>query len=275
MLGELLNARSDELVQLLKLRQPDLAALRQLALQMKITTESMMEEKGYLNCKNKHQETKTTDSVIEPASVESIVDMCAVAAQHRLKNLNSKFHPPAHLPSDLFVNGNPWELAYALLMAVMLCSQFSPSQGPRFVPLSHLLNTTPPVEEVFLFCENEVDFIDIIVSTVPSNKPTFKKEKDSSHGQSATIDSSHWEHPKLEHAHGQQTASDLENEWAGFSLQTNEWHILKKLAARNNAHIQTQRAQHCDIDSMQIVLRLPTFQPGHEEPLDFLNINEV
>lgn len=58
-------------------------------------------------------------------------------------------------------------------------------------------------------------------------------------------------------------------------LQDGEWFCMQKILARNNSYIQTNSLRTSGIEEYKIILRLPTFHPGHEEPLDFLTRDEI
>lgn len=59
-----------------------------------------------------------------------------------------------------------------------------------------------------------------------------------------------------------------------YSLTESEWYCLQRMVSKNNTHIQTQHSSQPELGKYALIFRLPTFHPGHEEPLDFLRVSE-
>ncbi len=231
MLNEILRAKSQELVTLLSAENPDIQTLRRHALDMKLSTQSLMRDEVLVHPRSEN-ETRKLAGVSEPASLQSVIEMATIALKHRLSALKIPFFPPAQECDDRFIWGNPYEISYALFI---LCLRIGHTQSN--IPLREKNETGLHVGMII-----ENDFVDI---SLTSPVPLFPIEE---------IDESHSPVKSL--------------------LNSNEWFCMQKLLSRNNTHIQLQVSETSNPEKHNIIMRLPTFHPGHEEPLDFLTMND-
>lgn len=235
MLSEIHRAYSHQLVELLKKDEPDLTTIRRLALTMQLASDHLSADAALVchahgSPKNHDKAQNSSAESNEPASVQAIIDLSAVASQKRLAEMNLRLHSPEATCDELFVSGNPWELSYVVFFLVIQCAQ------TRRTAIAPVGNNA----KINLVIASEADFVDLIIGSDAPISPYFEPESD---------------------------------EDSAGRLSREEWFCLQRLANRNNAHIHVQRSTHQNIGAYSIVLRLPTFHPGHEEPLDFLTLN--
>ncbi len=231
MLGEVLRARSHQLVEQLQADTPNLQAVKRLALNMKLSTDNLTHDAGLVSRVDGTHQLYAQPSN-EPASLESIIELCSSASRHRLNEINVSFSAPKSVSSELFVTGNPWELAYAIFFACIRGGQ----------ALAHFGQFTGKARTIYLQVISEADFADVILYSPMPLEPTF----DLSSGDTTPP----------------------------YSLTEAEWYCLQRLVSKNNTHIQTQLSSQPELGKYALVFRLPTFHPGHEEPLDFLRVSE-
>jgi hypothetical protein len=237
MLSEILRAQSHSILTLLRKESPDISSIKRLALKMHISTENLASDAGLVASGEQMRELFNNQSK-EPASVQSIVEMTSVAAKHRLLELQLELQQPEAIPPELFVMGNPWELAYALFLILLK----SGNNLKNTAPSHNQVKTTKSRKVCLSFvCEN--DFVDFIV---PSFSPLS---------------------PFLD--------ADRLGPLGSVRFSEAEWFCIQRLLAKNNAHIHIQKIPDGGFGEYGIVLRLPTFQPGHEEPLDFLKVVDL
>lgn len=240
MLGEVLRARSHELLEQLKSEKPDLGHLRRLALNMQLSTDNLVQEAGLVAPDHSLQQLYN-ESNSEPASVQSIIDLCSVAAKHRLNLMNLSLHGPHTVSQELFVSGNAWELSYALLFILIHSAQALNARAVSELN-AHKVGQQNTPRTIQMQVEYENDFVDIVISS----------------------------HSRLS-PHLELNPNDLS---APLVLNHSEWFCLQKLVTKNNAHLHVQKSTRAPFGPYNIVFRLATFQPGHEEPLDFITMNE-
>lgn len=240
MLGEVLRARSHELLEHLKSERPDLGHLRRLALNMQLSTDNLIQDAGLVAPDHSLQQLYN-ESNSEPASVQSIIDLCSVAAKHRLALMNLSLHCPHSVSQELFVNGNAWELSYALLVVLVHSAQALTARAVNEFNSNNIgqHNTNRTIQ---MLVEYENDFVDVVISSHSPISP-----------------------------HLEPNPNDLP---VPLVLNQSEWFCLQKLVTKNNAHLHVQKSTRALFGPYSIVFRLATFQPGHEEPLDFITMND-
>lgn len=159
MLGEVLRARSHELTEQLRKPSPDLGVARRLALTMHLSTENLVQDAGLVSRANRQSlyENQTN----EPASLASVVDLCCVAARHRLRDMNIGLrivHPP---PDEVFLSGNPWETSYAFFFAIVRSGRC----------LAKMTNSSDKNDEILLNVRHDAQFADVSISSPVSLSP--------------------------------------------------------------------------------------------------------
>jgi len=235
MLAEVLRARSQDILDNLRAESIDLVQLRRLALHMRLSTDDLIQGAGLIK-RGQMISAKQNTPVAEPASVQSVLELCSIATRYRLAELGIEFEAPK-APQDHFVNSNPWELAYALFLIIQCAAQaFVASQSSESV--RHRRNQWPKIPISIAVEDGFVDISIASFSTFDPNFPSPESEKD-----------------------------------AGVLNQV-EWLCFKALIESNNAHLHVQLCKKELGIPYCIVMRLPTFQPGHEEPLHFLRASE-
>jgi len=249
MLAEILHAQSGELVELLDSSSPDLGILKKIALQMHLSTDTAVGLTRPMSLLSETQQNPLIESN-QPVSVQTVVDLCAIAARHRLKKMNLKFEIPPSIPVDLFVKGNPWELAYALFFAACLSGQTLETKslsGDMPAQLQFLKSD----HAVHLHSIYEADFIDLLLPMYGSlsvkNNQTFSGDVPS------------------------QIQPDVNESKGSSTISESEWTFLQRLLAKNNGQLLSQKAHMSSSEPHTLIIRLPTFPSGFEEPHTFKN----
>jgi hypothetical protein len=234
MLSEVLRARSQDILDNLKNEQIDIARLRRLALHMRLSADDLIRGSGLLKRTNNSKSSSSLDSGTEPASLQAVFDLCLIAAKNRLDEMNIALESD-EAPSDLFVSGNPWEIAYAFFAILQKAGKaqrrfdlegVSPAAG------------TNPISTLKVAIEIADGFVDVCI---PSDTPIDPNFVDSTFGSDSAT-----------------------------NMSSQEWYCFRRLLENNNAHIHVQVCEKGRGTRYCVILRLPTFQPGYEEPIDFL-----
>jgi len=242
MLTEVLRARSLDILESLKNPQLNVTHLRRLALNMSLSAEDLIRSAGLLKRSatgtSINQSQRATASQ-EPASLHSILDLCLIAARNRLSEFNIELVSDT-APRDLFVGGNPWEIAYALFLLLRDTARAQAHSLHRAPAKQH-----PEAEgKIRLELEIAEGFVDICIPAVIALDPSYLDN-------TANPDSSNANH-NMSHA---------------------EWFCFRRLLEANNALVNVQLTGGSPEQCYRITLRLPTFQPGHEEPIDFFTVS--
>lgn len=238
MLSEVLRARSLDIFDALKDGPTDVTHLRRMALHMSLSAEDLIRSAGLLKRTPERLGRLTGEfaaSSAEPASLHSIIDLFMIAAKKRLAEFGLKLHL-SPTPRDLFVAGNPWELAYAMFTLVRNAARARAQLQPH---MSHY----PNLENAHSF-NVDIDiaegFVDICVPATTPLNPYFTDE-----------------------------GFPIE---PGNNMNHAEWFCFQRLLELNGAHVSVQISDKNPNQRYRITMRLPTFQPGHEEPSDFLTM---
>jgi hypothetical protein len=240
MLSEVLRARSLDILEALRDSKVNVTHVRRLALHMSLSSEDLIRSAGLLKNPShsiaQRQNARGSKSQ-EPASLHSIFDLCMIAARNRLAELKLELES-AQPPRDLFVGGNPWEISYALFM--VLCRTARAQAHDSFLNAPNDQSNSQGKLRVEL--EVAEGFADIcIMSTTPLD-PTFAK------GEFSNENCNQINHSEMNHS---------------------EWYCFRRLLEANSAIVHVQQTETQPRPLYRITLRLPTFQPGHEEPIDF------
>lgn len=239
MLSEVLRARSQDILDNLKNEQIDIAHLRRLALHMRLSADDLIRGSGLLKRSNNSRSSARRDSEIEPASLQAIFDLCLISAKNRLDEMNITLESD-EAPSDLFVTGSPWEIAYSFFAILQKAGKAQRRYDLNGIPSSEAAN---PISTLKVGIEIADGFVDICV---PSDIPIDPNFIDSSFGSDSKM-----------------------------NMTNQEWFCLRRLLENNNVHIHVQLCEAGNGSRYCVILRLPTFQPGYEEPLDFLKASSV
>ncbi|MFZ9520333.1 MAG: hypothetical protein ACO3A4_07640 [Silvanigrellaceae bacterium] len=236
MLSEILRAQSHSILTLLRKESPDLNSIKRIALKMHISTDNLGANAGLIDSREQNQGLFDQPNN-EPASVQSIVEMCEVAASHRLSELQLDLHYPESIPAEKFALGDAWELAYVLFLILVQSGKKLASSG------TSVAGSPAKRRSVILQLLCEQDFVDLVV---PNTSPLS---------------------PHL--------AGKVPAQAGSVAFDQSEWRCLQRLVAKNNAHLHEQRIINEGFGDYGVVLRIPTFHPGHEEPLDFLKVVDL
>lgn len=239
MLSEVLRARSQDILDNLKNEQIDIAHLRRLALHMRLSADDLIRGSGLLKRSNNSSSLSQRAREIEPASLQAVFDLCMISAKNRLNEMNITLESD-EAPSDLFVTGSPWEIAYSFFAILQKAGQAQRRFYPNGIPSQDAANL---ISTLKVGIEVADGFVDVrIPSDIPID-PHF-------------IDSSFASESKL-------------------NMSSQEWFCLRRLMENNNVHIHVQLCDARNGSRYCVIVRLPTFQPGYEEPLDFLKVSSV
>lgn len=234
MLSEVLRARSQDILDNLKNEKIDIAHLRRLALHMRLSADDLIRGSGFLKRTHNSRSSSSLDSETEPASLQAIFDLCLIAARNRLDEMNIALESD-EAPSDLFVNGNSWEIAYAFFTVLQKAGQAQKSLDLEGVSPAACAN---PISTLNVVIEIADGFVDICIPSDTPIDPNF-------------VDSTF--------------VSD-----SAKNMSIQEWYCFRRLLENNNVHIHVQFCEKGRGTRYCVILRLPTFQPGYEEPIDFL-----
>lgn len=156
MLSEVLRARSFELTEHLRQPSPDLGAARRLALNMHLSTDNLIQDAGLVSRAN--DRSLYENQTAEPASLSSVIDLCRIAARHRLREMNIGLNTVQPPPNEVFLSGNPWELAYVFFFAIVRSGRCLARMSPA----------GDDSRDVLLSVRHEAQFADVcITSPVP------------------------------------------------------------------------------------------------------------
>lgn len=117
MLSEVLRARSFELTEQLRRPSPDLVVARRLALNMHLSTDNLVQDAGLVSRANDRSLYENPTN--EPASLSSVIALCCIAARHRLREVNVGLNIVQPPTNEIFLSGNPWELAYVFFYTIV------------------------------------------------------------------------------------------------------------------------------------------------------------
>lgn len=179
MLSEVLRARSFELTEQLRQPSPDLGAARRLALNMHLSTDNLLQDAGLVSRAN--DRSLYENQTAEPASLSSVVDLCCIAARHRLQEMNVQLNVVQPPPNEIFLSGNPWELAYAFFFAIVRsgrCLAKTAAGGAENC-------------EILLNVRHEAQFADVSVSSPVPLSPCNDND-DTNHKAAAAITKAEW-----------------------------------------------------------------------------------
>jgi hypothetical protein len=243
MLSEVLRARSLDILDSLKDNQVNVTQLRRMALHMSLSAEDLIRSAGLLkrSATVKSQHTNSSNSADqEPASLHSIFDLCMIAAKNRLAELHLELESDA-APRDLFVPGNPWEIAYALFLLLRNTARAQTHALPNLSP-SQIREANNKLRVELEIAEG---FVDICIPSAIPLDPNYLS------GECENMDCHNMSHA--------------------------EWFCFRRLLETNNALVHVQLSGSTPSQRYRITMRLPTFQPGHEEPIDFFtaSLNSV
>lgn len=239
MLSEVLRARSQDILDNLKQDTIDVNRLRRLALHMRLSADDLIRGSGLLKQKTGENSSPSNPSESEPASVQAIVELCLIAARGRLTEMNLSLESTS-APADLFVAGNPWELSYALFLGLVHAGQ-ALRQRPQAIRSNSTPELTPHIQ---LRIQPAEGFVDL---AIPTHQPLAPDAIESEVTPTQGISSGR--------------------------MSRKEWFCFLRLLESNNTQVQIQQSDDGSSPPYLTVLRLPTFQPGHEEPLRFIKVS--
>ncbi|MEY4065761.1 MAG: hypothetical protein RIR26_1969 [Pseudomonadota bacterium] len=238
MLSEVLRARSQDILDNLKQESIDVNRLRRLALHLRLSADDLIRGSGLVKNDSTQKTTIPNENEREPASVQAVVDLCLIAARHRLSEMNLLLES-SNAPADLFVAGNPWELSYALFLALIHAGHAA-CQRPQLPWMSASSNE----RQIHLRIHPAEGFVDLIIPT----------------------------HQPLDPDSSEEIESESQAAPSG-RMKRKEWFCFRRLLETNNTQVQIQRESSQSEPRYLTVLRLPTFQPGHEDPLQFIKVS--
>ncbi|MEN9808811.1 MAG: hypothetical protein RLZZ488_378 [Pseudomonadota bacterium] len=179
MLSEVLRARSFELTEQLRQPSPDLGVARRLALNMHLSTDNLVQDAGLVSRAN--DRSLYENQTAEPASLSSVIDLCCIAARHRLREMNISLNVHFPQPSEIFLSGNPWELAYAFFFAIVRSGRY----------LARTAAASEESRDVLLSVRHEAQFADVSISS-PVPLSQFNDSCNSNCKPTSAIDDAEW-----------------------------------------------------------------------------------
>ena len=230
MLSELMRARCQDIMNLLKQDHIDITHLRRIALHMRLSADDLIREPGLLKesssptISNKSRRTSN-----EPASLNSVFELCFIAATSRLAERQLFLRSNA-LAQEQFIQGNPWEVAYAFFS---LIRNVGLAHRNAFLSSTTVENSQTDHNTIDIEVEYAEGFAEI---TIPSDSP---------------LDPNFNAHPFTPDR--------------SLNMSQEEWFCLRCLFDRNNIQLRVECCEHRHSSFYCIVLKIPTFQPGHED----------
>jgi hypothetical protein len=226
MLSEIMRARCQDILDHLKQDQIDIQRLRRVALHMQLSADDLIRDPGLLKEPLATDQANASHSTGEPASLLSIVEMAMIAARHRTAQLGIQLSNQS-LSKDIFIRGNPWEVAYAIFTIL----RHSANAKSRH-PLRGSQHTTGK-RDIAILSDLAEGFVEISITSDEPLDPNHPESK-STFGENPLV-------------------------------SKQEWFCLHRLLEKNSVQLRTRLCEKKSGSTYCVVLKIPTHQPGFED----------